>query len=387
MSIGTETTLLVRPLSVVRQGADYLVGDPERGGYVALPEIGVTVLEWLRAGRTIGEATADATALAGEDVDVADFAEVLCARGFAEPGTPAGPSPDTAPQPSRWATALFGPAGWAVFALAALASIAIYATRPALFPHGTDVFFLPSPVRSIVAATITMLLLGFAHESCHWLAARAEGVPATITVSRRLYLLVLETDLTRLWSIPRRRRYAPLMVGIALDLFLLLAAQLLLLTGRGPTGTLMALSYLQIAVLVPQFFVFMRTDMYAVLATATGCLNLWRVTHLLLRTRLGLGTAAHRAELAAAGPRDHSVARWFSWIYVAGMIAATWFFVVYFLPATIHLISWLAHSLAAADIGHSAFWEALAFGAVVLSSRLLTVYVIIRDLIRKLRGK
>ena len=393
--IGPASTLVFRPLSVVRQGEDYLVGDVERGDYIAVPDIGVLVIELLRSGRTVGEAAERASAAAGTEVDVADFARALCAQGFAGPGLPGlGGLPGLAAagghevSRSRWAAVLFGPYGWAVFGLTAAASAAIYLARPRLFPHSSDPFFLSSPVRSVAAATVVMLLLGFAHELCHLLAARAEGVPARITVSRRLYLLVLETDLTRLWSIPRRRRYAPLMAGIALDVSLLFAAQVTLLgqsAGWWPlpgaaARALAALSYLQVAVIVPQFFVFLRTDIYAVLATATGCLNLWQVTRLTVRARLRLATAAQRAELARAGPRDLAVARWFGWVYAAGMVLATWFFLVYFLPVTIRLLSSMARALAGADIGHAAFWEALGFGLLLLLPRLMTLWVVVRDL-------
>ena len=406
-AIGAASTLVFRPLSVVRQGEDYLVGDLERGDYIALPEIGVTVMELLRSGRTVGQAAERASAAAGTEVDVADFAQALCAQGFAEPAPPGPASPGSAPAGvgsatpggqevtrSRWAAVLFGPFGWAVFGLLAAASVAIYAARPRLFPHSSDPFFLSSPVRSVVAATIIMLLLGFGHEICHLLAARAEGVPARITVSRRLYLLVLETDLTRLWSIPRRRRYAPLMVGIALDLFVLFATQVALLgqscgwwlLPAAAARALAALSYLQVAVIIPQFFVFLRTDIYAVLATATGCLNLWRVTRLTVRARLRLATAAQREELTRARPHDLAVARWFGWVYAAGMILATWFFFLYFLPVTIRLLTSMAHALAGADIRHAAFWEALAFGLLLLSSRAMTLWVFIRDLTRRRRA-
>jgi hypothetical protein len=401
-AIGAASTLVFRPLSVVRQGEDYLVGDVERGDYIALPEIGVMVMELLRSGRTVAQAAERASAAAGTDVDVADFAQALCAQGFAEPAPPgSAPAGVGSATPggqevtrSRWAAVLFGPFGWAVFGLVAAASVAIYLARPRLFPHSSDPFFLSSPVRSVVAATIVMLLLGFGHEICHLLAARAEGVPARITVSRRLYLLVLETDLTRLWSIPQRRRYAPLMVGIALDLFVLFAAQVALLGQSSgwwllpgaAARALAALSYLQVAVIVPQFFVFLRTDIYAVLATATGCLNLWRVTRLTVRARLRLATAAQREELTRAGPHDLAVARWFGWVYAAGMILATWFFFVYFLPVTIRLLTSMAHALAGADIRHAAFWEALGFGLLLLSSRVMTLWVFTRDLAGRRRA-
>ena len=148
---------------------------------------------------------------------------------------------------------------------------------------------------------------------------------------------------------------------------------------------LAALTFIQIAGILPQFFVFLRTDLYGVLVTATGCFDLWRVTRLDLRRRLLLARPEHRDQLAAAHPRDLAVARWFVWVYAAGLVFAGWFFVAYFVPATIRLVVWIAATVAAADLGRSAFWEAVGFGALVLSSRLLTLGVAIRDGIRRRR--
>jgi hypothetical protein len=134
-----------------------------------------------------------------------------------------------------------------------------------------------------------------------------------------------------------------------------------------------------------QFFVFVRTDIYAVLLTATGCSDLWSVTRLTLRRHLGLARPADRAELEEAHPRDRAVARWYVWLYVAGMLLAAWFFVAYFVPATLRTVRWIAATLGSADPSHAAFWQAAAFGLLLLGPQLLTLRVIGRDLARSRR--
>jgi putative peptide zinc metalloprotease protein len=131
----------------------------------------------------------------------------------------------------------------------------------------------------------------------------AARVPARIRIDRRLYLLVLETDLTGLWGLPRRRRYWPLLIGVgflAVVLAVVLAARLAAGAGLwqpapGLARLLAALTLLQVASIGMQFFVFMRTDLYTVLVAATGCSNLWSVTRLTLHRHLRL---ARRAMLA-----------------------------------------------------------------------------------------
>ena len=57
--------------------------------------------------------------------------------------------------------------------------------------------------------------LAMTHELAHWPGARVNGAGARITVSRRYYMMVLQTDLSGLWGVPRRQRFGPLLAGIA----------------------------------------------------------------------------------------------------------------------------------------------------------------------------
>ena len=113
-AIETGTVLRVPAFTVVRQGSDYLVGDPASARYVVLPDIGVRVMRMLSAGRTLGDCAAE-LADEGTDVDVVDFAESLCAVGLAEvaspgelPAAPASAGDSQAGRPG-WARLASGP--------------------------------------------------------------------------------------------------------------------------------------------------------------------------------------------------------------------------------------------------------------------------------------
>jgi hypothetical protein len=275
-----------------------------------------------------------------------------------------------------------------MYAAAGLGVVALFALRPSLFPSASDIFFLDTPARSLAALTLITYALAGAHEGCHWLAARAAGVPARITIGRRLYFLVLEIDLSGLWSLPRRRRYGPLLAGMAFDAVVLLgliAARYGDAAGWWRLGddagaVLTAITFVEIAALVSQCWIFARTDLYAVLITATGCVNLFEVNRLLVRRTLRRITPDQRRELAAAHARDVEVARWYRWVYLLGIAAAAWFFVVFFAPATVHLVGWIADSVASEPVVSERFWEALVFGLLILAPRALTLGVAVRDL-------
>jgi hypothetical protein len=387
----------VAELSIVPQGDGFLVGDAKTAVFVLLPPIGVEVIGWLREGHALDRVAQLAREHAGEDVDVADFVASLQALGFAREVASDVPPPVPAPAGrtdargrdrviDHLARLCFNPVAWTGYALAALASAAAFWWRPELFPHVDDLFFLSTPARSIATLTVLTYLLATLHEGAHWLAARAVGVRARITISRRLYFLAFETDLTGLWSLPRRRRFGAILAGMALDAVILAAILAVRLTewpNPAIRGVLPALTFLQVSAIAAQFFVFARTDVYALLVTATGTVNLYRTTQLSLLAATRLAKTRHTEELVRAPGRDVRVARWYRWVWLAGMALAAWFFVAYFVPATVRTFAWVATTVWPIEPASVAFWEAVALGVTLLSPRVLTGAVALRDLGRR----
>jgi hypothetical protein len=366
----TRPTL--RPLSIVDDGADVLVGDPETGTFVALPAIGGTVLRALQRGADLTEVAAEAEREAGEPVDIDAFIEALRELGFVAGGEDR-PATRTAPVqqrhwlagvPQRHARRLFGATAWTCYALSLLFCLACFALRPDLWPRPAEV---GRDGVVLTAALVLSLLLGAVHEVWHWLAARALGLSVRFGVDRRLCFLVFETDLSQLWTVPRRQRYGPQLAGLAIDsvqLAALLALRLWAPLPAAPTRLVEALIYVKITTMLWQCLIFLRTDLYGVLVTATGCRDLWRTKTLMLRRAFGRGSPGQLAELAAADPRDVRTAAWFRWLYAAG-IALTACYVAYFmLPALTAMLSWSRAGLASTP-AHAHFWLTATASALV----------------------
>jgi len=164
----------------------------------------------------------------------------------------------------------------------------------------------------------------------------------------------------------------PQLAGLAIDsvnLAALLAVQVA--AGAGwlalPAGLgrlLAMLVFLQVAGMLWQCMLFLRTDLYGVLVTATGCRNLWEIKSLLLRQALGRLTPEQAAELAAADPRDLRAGRWFRWLYLAGFLAALAYFGYFLLPVLVSLLAWSAGGLAAGP-ARARFWLTAAGSALL----------------------
>jgi hypothetical protein len=401
-----DSSLRFLPLTIAPHGdgGDFLVGNRDTGVFLSIPEVGVVALQELQAGRTIAQAGAAATAHAGEVVDALDFAAVLVEVGLV---TAVDDLPQTraasGPAQKGWLEGVrpeivqpfFSRPAWAFYGLLLVGCLGLWLSQPQYWPSFEDLYFYPDPALCLVVTVLTSLILGAGHEMCHWLAGRAAGVAARFSVSRRLFLPVFETDLSQLWSVPRSARYSPFLAGMAFDIVILATClSLRVLWGSGLldippllyrfAGTVVLLQVLDLGF---QSLVFLRTDLFAVLVTALGCYNLYRVNYLYLLSKLHLLNPPGRAELAAAHPRDLAVARWFAWLYLAGLAWAAYFFISFFLPTTALLAGWMFDSLRGAPPGTAAFWEALIIGLVAALQGLLPLAILARQLIQQRRGK
>jgi putative peptide zinc metalloprotease protein len=401
---GPGVTVRLRPLSMVDEGDDeVVVGDPVTGDFVTIPKVGGVVIEALQGGATVAEAAAVAEEFAGQPVDVPSFVATLRELGFLDEGQEAAPARSAPIQGRRWLAGVrqeavqpfFGPVAWGFYAACALFALAVFVVRPRLFPNPVSDPFAFSNIGLGALALIPITLSSAAlHEMGHWLAARALGVQARFGVDRRaVVLLVFETDLTQIWTVPRRKRYSPLLAGIALDVVLLAAA----LAVRLPIDAgawsppdivdrlLAAWIYAKLGGLLWQCMVFMRTDLYAVLVNALGCRNLWQVSNLTIRRRLRKLSAAQAAELTDAHPHDLRAARWFQWVRMAGTLAVLAWVGFFLAPFIWELLRWAAGQFAAGPAA-GRFWWALLCTAVTLAPLILAVALSAREYLRRLRA-
>jgi hypothetical protein len=391
---GRNETVPLRQLSVVDDGQEVLIGSPESGVFVSVPPVGGVVVRALARGATLEEATIEAERFTGRPVNLDSFVEKLRRLGFVADEDPSPVRPRrTAPiQQRRWsvrgsqrlACRLFGRVAWTVYNLSFVFCLGCFVVRPDLWPRPRDAFFLDNVGLSGLVL-YPMVLLGMAlHEGWHWLAAHAVGVKARFGIDLRLHFLVFETDLSQLWALPRRDRFGPLLAGLAIDsvvLAVLLAGELIASALAAPAvivRLLAAAVFVRVAAITWQFLVFLRTDLYAVLVTATGCRNLWRVKSLLLRQAFGRLNATEEAELARAAARDVEVGRWFRWVWLTGLVATAGWFVAFSLPVLLGVLDWVADGLSLGPFTHQ-FWLTAAGSLVLLWTPMLTLIVAIRS--------
>jgi len=381
-------------LSLVAEGDDVLVGNPATATFVAVPAVGGVVLSALVEGHSVAEAATVAFEHSQVEVDVEDFLATLEEAGilvYEEGPALSGQVRWVSGVPSWLARPLFGKVAWFCYGLAFLFVIVAFAAEPALRPSFEDYLFVPDPMLSIICAYAMSVVIMIAHESWHWLAGRAIDVPARFRLSYRGIFPAAETDLSLLLTRPRRQRYGPMLAGPAFDVSLLALAiglrwayfDLGLPLSDVLARLLGALILMSVANLVLQCAVFLRTDLYAVLACALHCDNLYRISWLTMKERLLPVSAEESAELDSASARDRAVARWFSVLYLVGMFGVFWFLLNYLLPAAAGGFSWMVRDILSLSTGSPTFWEAVVVALLTAASNLAPIPLALRE--RRLR--
>lgn len=349
-------------LTVVADGDAYVIGNPRNGSYVAVPPVGAAVIGWLRAGDSPDLAAARAEAMVGEPVDVGDFLDVLAAEGVLalDPSLPAAPGVGAGWQ--HVGRILFSPVGWLTQVSLVVVAAVCTVLDPTLLPRGADVVVLGSPLASVLIMTLAAVLCTVLHEAGHLLAAAAVGVPTRLSISRRLYFLAAQADLTGLWALPRAQRLPPLLAGMSVDGAV--TALLIIIQHAGAsepvTQVLAAVVVLQLAAIVFQAAVFIRTDLYAVLATVSGSRNLWALKSAVFRRLLRRETKIDQDMLAAASRRQRSWAMGYLALYLPGLLAAGWYLLEVTIPGLVHLLGVIGAGLMPFDVDSGHAWQSLA---------------------------
>jgi putative peptide zinc metalloprotease protein len=341
-----DTIVSVQPFTRQVEGEDVIIGRVETGVFLAIPSEAVELLDELAQGKTIGEVSDLFLQKYGETPDLDDFLQELETKGIVKPAVQGdngnGATAPVSAQmprvryhfsnfPHRLAQLLFSsPVLVGLFALIVLACAAAI-RDPSLAPGPRDLYF---PDRRALTWTILMVAVYatiFVHELGHLIAARALGINSRIGISHRLWYLVVETDLTGLWSVPKRQRYLPMLAGVLIDavsgslLLLLLFAhkQQWLALADFAVRLVRAMMFTYVMRILWQFFFFVRTDFYFVIASLLNCRNLLKDTEGFLRNQLArIVSFVRPVDQSAIPDAERRVIRVYSVLWLGGRILA-----------------------------------------------------------------
>ncbi|MBN3877564.1 hypothetical protein [Nostoc sp. JL23] len=340
----TDALVSIYPFTRQPEGDEFIIGRVDTNIFLALPSDAIELLDYLAAGKTIGQAqwlyeqkyneVPDIEGLL-EVLEENDFVNILCAKQTI--------FTTHTKQPKQinhftWISQSFAKnlfsnkvligCGLIVF----MALFAVY-LKPIILPSYQALVFSKNVTMMALVLTGINVIAVFMHEMAHLLAAKAVGVSCQLRLSNRLWILVAETDMTGIWGVPRNQRYLPFIAGPLLDivsasilLLVLFAEQQKWLAIAPIVLQLMqaiALSYL-LAILWQCYF-FVRTDFYYVIANFFRCRSLMKDTKLFVQNQiLRLFRFSHTTDQSSIPKGEMRVIRCYALIYVLGHIAAFW---------------------------------------------------------------
>jgi hypothetical protein len=287
----SSETLQFHRLVYLEHDSEVTVGRPDRGEYVVLSADVAQLLRWLMAGVEPDEARARYQREFGDDIDVADFIESLGDLGFLRaPGEPV-----VAEQRIRWqrlAALVFSPIAACCYLLVVAVACWLVVKHPALAPRPRNFFFGGSLMVFALVMLAGQLLLIMLHEAGHALAGRRLGLGSRLSIGRRFYFVVFETNLDGLVTVPPKKRVLPILAGMFCDIVVAAALTVTAAILRDHhelqllSSYLLALVYLSCLRIAWQFWFFLETDIYYLITTVLGCINLHEVARQAVRNRL-----------------------------------------------------------------------------------------------------
>ncbi|WP_232533911.1 hypothetical protein [Plantactinospora sp. KBS50] len=382
-----DRRVALHPLVYLADGDEVTIGRPDIDSYGIFPADGAEVVRRLADGNTPHEVDRWYQAEYGE---AADFEHILAALEELDFIVVAERAPvEVAPvRLQRLGAALFSAPAWICYiALLTWAVVAMVRT-PDLIPNYSHLFFTDYLTLIELALFAGALPQLFLHEAFHVLAARRLGVRSRVSIGRRFYYVVLETSLDGLVAVPRRKRYLPILAGMLVDLLALAALTVTADLNRNPDGSYslvgrvcLALAFATLLRVLWQFFFYLRTDLYVLMSTLLGCVDLHTTAKRLLRNRAMrlLRRPDRITDETQWHPVDRRAAGWYSWLIVAGYTFSATTFVVGVAPAVYQMFaSSISRLLGGATTGRQILDSAVFLG-MNLGQIAFTVWLAVRE--------
>lgn len=368
---------------------EVVVGRTDIDSYGVFPPDGAALVRELQAGSAPARAAAWYAETYREAVDIEQFVATLRElRLVCDDDVESATSPVSEVRWQRLGRALFSAPAWALYAALLMATIAVCVADGRMLPTAGNVFFTDYLLVVELAVIGGQLVLTAIHEAFHVLAGRRLGIRSSVSLSRRFYFVVLETNLDGLAVVARAQRYLPILAGLLADLLAVCGLTVTAYLTRGSAGEItivggycLALAFTTLPRMAWQLYLFMRTDVYVLISTLTGCNDLDGCARGVLANRLNtlLGRHDRLRDESAWHPTDRRVARWYAPLIVAGYAAMSVLGLLVLLPLTWRFLGGAIERVAGGAAATGRFWDSALLLTLTVSQLAIALALALRE--------
>ncbi|WP_226645583.1 hypothetical protein [Mesobacillus subterraneus] len=369
MVFTNETHVTLKQLAIRKDQKHYIVEDVMNGEFYEMPEVCIIAIELINQRKSLNDVEKELIIrFPDEDIELSDFVSQLLELDLVSEinGEEVFKSSVQKEQsgytwiPSNLGRFFFNSFSSILYFVLFIGSLGLVLYDPNLFPHYSDLFAFDLMLQNIVAWMLITLVLVLLHEFGHVLAVRSEGLPAKVGIGHRLFLVVLETDMSQVWKLPAERRNKLYLAGIYFDfvvLFLALLAQIFTSEGSLITGLLKLVVLDTFIRLVYQAAVFIKTDLYYVLENKTGCYNLMENGQNFLAKWLPF---LRVPETETFDGEERTVRR-YAYFYLAGILLTLFITAYYYIPQMMFAVNEIMLPGFLEPISSIRFWDSVVF--------------------------
>ncbi len=265
------------------------VGRQDIASYVSLPEDALEIIDLLNSGLAVGEVRKLSEEKFGEEVEIAEFIKDMVDNEMVKSINGVEIPTQSKVQKGLFTSITQKHVGWMfstyariMYIGAAVFCLILFFVFPEYIPRPEHYFFHPwYSVAVLFIFFFNWVFIAF-HELAHLCAAKSVGIEGSFSLSTRMVFIVVQTNVTNLWSVPREKRYMVYFAGMAWDTMVVFTCLVLILfTDYKVVGLpvvwynfLKMVVFLKVWGIIWQFRFNLQTDIYYVFSTYSRCRNL-----------------------------------------------------------------------------------------------------------------